>query len=170
MDNLSPIDLESYTDGDPQTAINAALATVRAHCRWHIAPSVGEVQEVLSASPQHLMLPTMRMTQLVRIETVAGSEIPLDSVSWTKSGIITARRGAGRFGYGEPFIVTYNHGYDTLPEDVRRVVLGIAYRQIDNPAQRQRTQEQDLADVYAAAGLTAADTGILSAYRIPSLP
>lgn len=173
MDELQSVDLDAYAAGDADGAIGGAVATVRSYCRWHVSP-VRESTVKVSGSWGRVTVPTLLMTGLVSIVASDGTEVDVSAATWTLSGLIRwdlpeftdyPRHG----GCEQTFTVTFQHGYDNAPGDLRQVILGLAYRDVDNPTKRQRTQEQDLSDVYAEAGLTRGDREVLDAYALPPL-
>ena len=86
-EDLSPFDVEVYTKGrlpadDPETqrALDAALATVRDYCQWHVTPVRSETLTVRGRGYSDIKLPTKN---IVSIESVTenGEPVDLDSIT-----------------------------------------------------------------------------------------
>lgn len=110
-------DLEAYEkslSGDPQTLIDAAVAAIRSYCRWHVAPRV--IEEIVLDGPGgvDLYVPTLRLMDIVSIDN-AGVDIPVDTVDFSRDGIVELHRGAWSNRLGK-IKLTVDHGYDDAHE------------------------------------------------------
>lgn len=123
--------LELFQSGDAQSALDAATATVRAYCGWHVTPSVTEdltVQPVQYAT--QIFLPSLHITDVAAV-TLDGIDLVADDYRWTPNGVLTRVDGAYWWPYlSEPAqvaTVTLTHGYEDAP-DVAQVVMALATR------------------------------------------
>lgn len=116
---LVPADLEGFRSGDASLNLAAAVAAIRSRCGWHIAPVRTETL-TLEAVNGVVILPTLRATGVV----VAIAGTTLDASEYTlKPGVLLLT--GYRCGTGE-VVVTLTHGYDALPDDLKRVALNMA--------------------------------------------
>lgn len=105
---------------------NAASASVRAYCGWHVAPSVSETLHLDGPGGRALLVPSMRITRLVR---VLNDDVDVTSrVRWSRrSGVLTLASGwSCDVGSVE---VELEHGFslDEVP-DVAAIVVAIGKR------------------------------------------
>lgn len=106
-------------DLDP-TAVLAASARVRNYCGWHIAPEVTETL-LLPVTGVRLRLPSLSVATVSAV-TVDGLAVGFD---WSPAGDLLLDRLSIRRSL-RGLSVTLTHGFATCPEDVRRVVAGLA--------------------------------------------
>jgi hypothetical protein len=123
-------DLADYQAKDAQQALDAALATVRSHCRWHIAPSQSDTAVVWSAAGGMLWLPTRYLTAVTSI-TQDGATVAPTSYTFETHGVVRRNYGA-YFNTLTKVTVAFTHGYATMPGDVSQVVLSLAQRSISD--------------------------------------
>jgi hypothetical protein len=162
--NLSP-DLDDYQAKDPNQALDAALALVRAHCGWHIAPSVSETVNVWSPDGCAVFLQTLNLTA---ITTIVQDSVTLASSSYIFETYGTVRTVPGSyFSKLTRLAVTFVHGYTELPDDVKNVVLGLAQRSIsDTRGLVPGMGGQQVVVQSAGPQLTDADKAKLAPYAI----
>lgn len=153
--------------------LEAAESLVRGYCGWHIAPSYADQEVTLWPSGTSLLLlPSLHVTDVASV-TEDGTE--LDDYQWTEAGVLT--RGCWRW-VTSPVVVTFTHGYDTVPPEVTAVVQAVAQRALDNPGSRPRAQDGPFADSYSQVGfnqapalaLLDAEKAILDRYKLPPRP
>lgn len=111
-------DLEEFQAGDVYLNLDAAVATARGYCRWHIAPERTEIL-TLQATGSRVILPTLNATA-VTVADVDGFVLDADDYELYPGYIQLKGRTCGTL------TVTLTHGYDELPTDVKRVVLSMA--------------------------------------------
>lgn len=117
---LAPSDLEAFQAGDPTSSLDAAIADLRGRCGWHIAPVRTETL-TLAAVKGVVVLPTLRATGAVVViggVTLAATDYVL------KAGYLVLT--GGYAGTTAEVTVTLTHGYDVLPDDLKRVALSAA--------------------------------------------
>jgi hypothetical protein len=134
VEDLATFLQATIADDDPAAlaAIDAASAAVRRETGQILTPVVAD-QVVLDGSGSGvLLLPELPVTAVTAI-SVDGTALETTAWRWTRSGLLY-RLGAA-YRYGEPWVagaanvaVTYSHGFDPLPDDLKDVVARIAGR------------------------------------------
>jgi hypothetical protein len=159
-------DLSDYQAKDPQQALDAALATVQSYCGWHISPSVaGATASVWSLDGCTLLLPTLNLTAVASV-TQDGVTIPSTSYTFERYGVIRAVYGAV-FSRLTKAAVVFTHGYASMPDDAKEVVLSVAQRSIaDTRGMVPRAGAGVVVVESAGPRLTDADKVKLSPYTI----
>ena len=104
-------------------AWSAAVAKVRSHCRWHIAPSVTETVTVDGSGAPIIVLPTLRLTDLISI-TNDGTAVT--SPEWSTSGMVYRGTCASWSPKFRSVVAEMTHGFDTWPEDLEAVTVELA--------------------------------------------
>ena len=122
-------DLADYQAKDPQQALDAALAAVRAYCGWHIVPSISETVNVWSPGGQRLFLQTRNLTAVISV-IQDGATVSASTYTFERRGVI--RRTSGCFSLRTPAAANITHGYAELPADVKDVVLALAEQSISD--------------------------------------
>lgn len=166
-------ELAAYREGDDELLLRAATREVRNYCGWHVAPVLTHTVELDGGAV--LLLPTMRLIELVAVESVAVPPVPAELSAFTasSSGVIVAsptatvdqrwwQRRTGRLR------VTFKHGWDSAP-DVESVVLAVADRMSDNPRGVAREQAGPFSTQYGSLDLSDFASK-LGPYTLPSLP
>ncbi|MBZ4319533.1 hypothetical protein [Streptomyces huiliensis] len=108
---------------------------------------------------------TLPQRPVITVDAVRAGSV-LDPVSgWT---LVRDRIRLPR-SVGGPVVVTYTHGYATVPPDVRAVVLTLAGRVLNNPADLRQETVGGVSVTYASetigASLAPADRDLLARYR-----
>lgn len=151
-----------------------AEALVRGFCGWHIAPSRADVTHTATEPRGRvILLPSLHVTAIASI-TRDGVSLATDDYDWSANGIVTTRQGGWS---GRSVVVTFTHGYASVPAEVTAVVQAIAQRAVQNPGSLVRTQDGPFADTYSQTGfnqslplaLHDAEKDVLRRYRIPSV-
>jgi hypothetical protein len=122
-----------------------------------------------------------RLIQVPQVPVRAVTALSVDGRPWTAvdyavdpDGVLT--RLGGVWPRGQRIIVTYDHGYLQLPEDIARLVTSLAQRILDGTVGvRSETESlgsrQTSITYHAGAGVfDDADQDILDRYRPPLLP
>lgn len=118
----------SYINPPAPTGVDAeawaqAVAKVRGYCRWHIAPSVTETITVDGSGAPLIVLPTLRLTDLISI-TDDGATVT--SPEWSTSGMVYRGTWANWSPKFRSVVAEMTHGFDTWPEDLEAVTVEIA--------------------------------------------
>jgi hypothetical protein len=160
-------DLTAYQAKDPTLLLTAAQEIVRTYCRWHIAPE--RPDDVLTTTIpfiSRLFLPTLHLTSVTSVvedgTTLDPSQYEVNEPGWLdRIGLPTCLP----WDTATSTVVTFTHGYETVPPDLQEVVLALADRLTDTPGVLSRVGQI----VYAgqADAFTPAELNILRAYRIP---
>lgn len=112
---------------------------------------------------------------LPRLPVIAVQSVTVDGVAVTDYSVVgaTLYRLAGFGGataVAPGVVVTYTHGYTTVPDDVRGAVLEMAAQAYDNPTRQAREQIDDYAAQSApgggGVGLTPHAQRVAGRYRI----
>lgn len=164
--------LDAYLTGDPQSALDAATAAVRAYCGWHVAPPATETVAV-DADGYTVLLPSLRITAVSSV-TVDGAPLGADAFEWSAAGILRLTASARGFRKVE---VAMTHGFDTAP-DVAAVIFAVAARAIASPSGVVRAQVGQVSETYTQTGanqaggvaLLDAEMATLDRYKLPPRP
>lgn len=172
-------DLASYRNGDVQQYLDMATDLVRDYCSWHIAPSITETITLdgTDACSDILMVPTLYLTNVTNVTLLLQNNMVLDptTYAWSANGYIRRR---WIWWPWEPRSIqlTITHGYDTLPGEVKAVVLGIAQRamEVKSTSLRDRQMGPFREQMLAQAGsgvtggvfLSQADKDMLNQYSL----
>lgn len=149
--NTEDPDWRRFQDDDPEYFLRVAGRAIRVFCGWHIFPSRTVTVHKLSIGTRGvIMLPSRYVTDVQQVTVYGGSAhahtlLP-DDYLWHQAGWIE-RKGQtyyndgwweqGAYVYGnDPYYlpvtepghaaVTFTHGYDELPEDVKQVAFELA--------------------------------------------
>jgi hypothetical protein len=160
-------DLADYQAKDPQQALDAAAAAVRSYCGWDISPSASATAVVWSDDGYTIVLETLNLTAVTSV-TQDATLVPASSYTFDANGVIRAASGA-TFGRATQITVVFTHGYASMPDDVKDVVLALAQRSIsDTRGMVPRVGAGQSVVVMEQYGsqLTDADKSKLDAYAI----
>lgn len=116
-------DLLEPVEGVDPDALDAAVAEVRAFCGWHIAPSRTDTVTV-KGSGSVVILPSLYVTDVASVATAEATVT--DLMLWYPNGVIEARYSPYWGWAALGATVTFTHGYDVCPADVRAAVLSLA--------------------------------------------
>lgn len=114
------------------------------------------------------------IVMLAELPVEAVTAVTLDGDALTAGDDFTAaphgvlyREGGGTWGTGrQTIVVTYTHGYDQVPDDLKGVCLDVASRVLANPEGHEREQIGAYGVGYARQRLTPDDKQILDRYRV----
>lgn len=111
--------------------MQAAQASIRRFCGWHVAPSISETLRVDAYGGRVLHLPSKHVTGLLAV-TVAGVDWT-DRVDWSAAGTVQLRHGVWPDAPGA-VCVEIEHGWaaDDVPE-IEALILTIAKRAKSQP-------------------------------------
>lgn len=122
-----------------------------------------------------LLLPEVPVAAVISVVEHPGrsSELELledDSFDWSADGLLQRIDGARFSRRYRSYAVTYDHGFETIPDEVKAVVLRAAARPLNNPDNvRSETlgrYSYTLAGETAGVGLFSADLDTLAPYVI----
>lgn len=89
----------------------AAISSIRGYCGWHIAPEVEETVTVDGPGRGDLVLPTLRLVDLV---TLTSDGTVTTDPEWSSSGIVSGGWSSKRRGV----VVTMLHGFEEWPAEL----------------------------------------------------
>lgn len=115
-------DLDEYLLASSDLMVDYATAEIRAYCGWHIAPSLEQTFAKVGTGTTRLDIPTLRLTAVAVV--LQDGVADLSDITFTDVGTITNPS----VWTGEIVSVTVTHGYETVPYDLRAVVLALAAR------------------------------------------
>lgn len=130
-------DLTAALDGErPEKAqgehhLAVATATIRGYCQQHLSLVENDVLEFLGAGPHFLPeTPVVAVSRVeVRDRLGAWTSVPIESVLIDQgTGLVHAP------GAPTKVRVTYTHGYQVIPNDLRTIAAGIAARFYQAPS------------------------------------
>jgi hypothetical protein len=129
-------DLEDFLQNDVTTApaelaLDIASGIVRAYVGWSISQET-VVLVTEGDGGNALWLPTKLLTAVTSVE-VDGELLTFgDHYRWTSSGRLR-RIGASWPCLERSIEVTFTHGYNPVPDDIKGITLALAGRLYDNP-------------------------------------
>lgn len=151
---------------------DAAAATIRGYCRWHIWPVVTETVVLDGPGSGLLMLPTLRLlavsavsqTRRGRGQTAATLDVAAD-LEWSAAGMVWHVDGVPWSGRARGVSVTFTHGYAVAPPEVIQLAAALVKRAASNPARLKRMQVGQRSEDYETAGLLRDEMAVLDPYR-----
>lgn len=183
-DLLSTDDYSQIMRGETTTAIALSLASglVRAYCGWELSQETDVTVDLDSDGGRVLLLPSLCVTKVSAL-TLAGASLSPSDWEWRRNGsLLWAPQGrfGGRGGWprGSRLVsVTYDSGYETIPDALRAVVASVAQRvgvdgtvtqHLENTGGIQTNTTFSTAATQGA-GLTLVEKAALDRYRIVSV-
>lgn len=116
---------------DAKFWLQAAQASVRRFCGWHVAPSLTETVTVDAYGGRTLLLRTKHLTGLESV--LVDDEDVTDRVRWSPAGILTLRAGCWPDDVGAVTLnMTHGYGAEEVP-DVVALIATIAKRASSQP-------------------------------------
>lgn len=110
-------------------AIEGATAAIQRYCNQYLAEVVGDVVTFRTAWQNLLILPEQPVTAVASVVESAVTLVNDTDYVWSDSGIIyrtpRGQRWPADFG---TVVVTYSHGYATIPQIIREVCIRSASR------------------------------------------
>lgn len=128
-------DLEAFVQvaiGTPNAsataAIAAASAAIQNYCRQRIEQVEGDVL-TLTVEPYRsvIVLPEQPVTAVASVVEDGTALTVGTDYHWTTAGVIRRRTGTWNSNWQE-VVVTYTHGYSTIPDDLKGVCIRAAAR------------------------------------------
>lgn len=127
-DFLTSAGLEKYRDGDEAFYLGAAVDEIRSFCGWHIAPLETVTQRVRCGERGIIMLRTLQLASVASVQ-VDGRVLDPSEYEPDPAGFITRRVPA--WPRDPNVLVTYTHGYETLPRNVELIGYELVQRALD---------------------------------------
>jgi len=182
MEDLASIaDLNDFSQlgVDPADAaaaflLKVASGMVRRYLQQDITATAGDVEycDPLSGG---VLLSQLPVNNVTKVETT------LDGATWTvadpatyvvsrRLGIVSPRAYTGLWPTDpESWRVTYSHGYDNVPDEIKGVVCGVAARAYTTPSgiDMERTGQRQVKYNLESGGFTPLEKLILDGFRIP---
>lgn len=128
-------DLEAFlqvTIGTPNVpataAITAASAAIQNYCRQRIEQVANDAL-TLTVEPYRsvIHLPETPVTAVASVVEDGTTLVVGTGYRWTSAGLLVRQAGAWNSGWQE-VVVTYTHGYATIPDDIKAVCVRAASR------------------------------------------
>lgn len=153
-------------------ALASASAVIRKWTRQTITRVVDDVARLRVVDCDELVLPQRPIVSVSQVKVHA-----LVLNDWVLSGDRLLRTGGWRYlpgtsSYPDPGIVevTYTHGFDEVPDEVRGVCLDLASATLSNPAMLRQEAIDDYSRTFAAeslglGGLSDTHKQLLANYR-----
>ncbi|MCQ4119881.1 hypothetical protein [Rhodococcus tibetensis] len=115
-------DLVAFRSGSgiEETRLAGVISAIRGFCEWHVAPVKTETMTVDGNGHDVLLLRTHR---IVSVTSVVENGVTLDpsAYEWSAKGMLRKRSGWTDRWRG--VVVTLEHGYPVVPDEVKAVVL-----------------------------------------------
>jgi hypothetical protein len=131
---LAADDEDSLSDELAEMALQGPSRAVLSYCRRSRLVS-GTDTVRLAGGVTILILPGAPVTDVAQVlEDPDGAAVDItSSVDWTPDGLLSRFDGGYFARRHRWYEVTFTHGYEDIPEDVRNVVLRVAARAVSNP-------------------------------------
>lgn len=169
-------DAAAYSQGrlaeaDSRTALllAGALAAARAYCGWHVIPEVEETVTVDGPGAPLLVLPTLRLVELVELSE-DGVDLDLTAIEWSSRGLVR-KPGCGRWTAKYRGITTkIRHGFASAPDFNAAVLAAVERVGCGGGETVGPFKFPDAGSASAGSTFSAAEKAILDLYRLESQP
>lgn len=170
-----------------QARLTIAGEAIRSSCDWHIAPAVEMTMTVSGTGGPILILPSLRVLSVASVRDLLLDE-PITDYRIVGGGRLVRAEGAlppyvGYIGCGgwprglHNIEVTFTHGHDVIPEDLKGALIGFAESVGEVPVgirgeSHQTGQRVDSVTYFAegtyqgGSGMPPAIEAVLSRYRV----
>jgi hypothetical protein len=176
VDDLAAVlgeDCIAANDPRAAAALNAASALARMIARQTLSKVEGDVVELQTSGPE-LYLPERPVLDVAEIDLddcwYADPILAPGSYCWSENGLVR-----GPFSFNGRVRVTYSHGYDPVPDDVRYAVADIAARRYSGgvsagllASESIGTYSYSFRPPDGAYGLSSAESAVFKRYRVPT--
>lgn len=174
----SASDLASWLQKDLDTAtatlaLNVASGEIRNYCGWSVSQEAGVVATLTGSGTDLLWLPTLRLTAVTSLTENGLARTTPSDFTFEAWGKLRRRRAAWLCEPPQAVVVTFTHGYATVPDDVKGACLSLAARVYDNPGGLRSYTVGGVSETYAGAAadlgpmLAEAELRSLTAYKLP---
>lgn len=114
-----------------QLALDVASGVIRSFCGWPISEETVTDKTLDGPGGRSIWLPTLRLTAVGAVVENGNSLAVTTDFDWTSYGRLI-RNGCWP-ATARSVVVTYTHGYATVPADVKGACLALAGRLFTNP-------------------------------------
>ena len=173
LNNFSQLAIDP-SDTAAAFLLKVASGMVRRYLGQDVTATVGDV-EYCDPVAGGVLLSQLPVSAVSLVETTS------DGVTWTvadpatyivsrRLGVVSARPWTGLWPSDpESWRVTYSHGYDDIPDEIKGVACSVAARFYSTPSgiDMERTGQRQVKYNLEAAGLNAMEKLILDGFRIP---
>lgn len=138
-DLASPADLADLP-GAPFTdaQVDAAVAALRAHAGWHIAPPRTETLTLDVIGGSRVVLPSLRVTAVAEVRnTYEDTPVEITDFRWSEAGVLSRRYCSLPCGF-RALEVDITHGYDECPPELLPSIAACAATASLSPAVASR--------------------------------
>ncbi len=146
----------SQQDAGALLALELASGAIVAWCGQAIERVVGDLARLDGVASDRIVLPERPVTAVGEVR-IGGTVVDPQALAHSASGVL-ARTDGGDFSAPPGGVqVTYDHGYDPIPEAVRAVCLQVAARALANPEGIRQEGIGGYSVTYASAGVLLRD-------------
>lgn len=165
------------TDPTAALLLDIASGMVRDELKQYLSPVAGEVLVADPIEGAYVLLPELPVTNVALVEWLDSTVTPnvwttADPSTYTvstRTGMVSALPGCGVEWPTAPgsWRITYDHGYQTIPNSLMGVVLGVAARAYSSPASIESERIGGYQVKYAVeqAGYSAIEMKTLNRFR-----
>lgn len=175
----TPSDLASLLQRDVDTAtatlaLNIASGKIRDECGWPISQEIGAVATLDGNGERALWLPSLLVTAVASVVEDGFALAVVTGFDWTSYGRLL-RVNRCWSSKARSVVVTFTHGYVTVPDGVKGICLSLGSRLYDNFVALRSKTVGGVSVTYGGSagslgpGLTADEKEDLAAYRLPVL-
>jgi hypothetical protein len=127
-------DLAGWQSGDQSVYLRMVMAEIRKFCGWHIAPNVTETGKRCWLGARGLiMLPSTFVTSVDQV-TIDGQVMVSDQDYFWDQPKPWIHRKVLSWPQDQFALITFEHGYDETPSDVKAVVFEVMATAMELPA------------------------------------
>lgn len=149
----TPTELAGFLQQDLDTysatqALDVATKAIVDHCGWSIAQESGVVETLDGSGAASVWLKTKLLTAVTSVTEEGRSVAVTTGFDWSDTGqlIRVGRCWSWRL---RSVVVTYTHGYATIPDSVKGVCLAAAGRRYQNPESRRSYTVGSISESFA---------------------
>ena len=138
---------------DSESWLEAAQATVRAFCGWHVAPVITETVRVTARGGDSLVLPSLCVRELKTIRFGSQTVEATGCVAWSREGVVRLLNGMRFPDTPGGVEVELTHGFEPgeVP-DVTVIIATVARRAASQPGLVASQSVNGASVSYATAG------------------
>ncbi|THV27937.1 hypothetical protein [Glycomyces paridis] len=159
-------DWSKYTSapvpGNAEHLLNAASGVIRTYVEWSISREIIVDARIDAPGGTLLMLPTLL---LVDVAAIAVDAVAVTDFDWSEAGMVERAVGWPR-GFRR-LTVSYTHGYETVPDEVKSYTVAVASAAAASVAGKVQESIGDWSATYATVERVFGSMGktILNRYR-----
>lgn len=171
--NLLGVSFNAAEESRAQLMLDIATATIQSYTGQQIELVEDDEVTLDPRDREVLLLPELPVVDVTTVEIDGDALVIADDVYHYPDGRLYRQDGTVWGSARQTVVVTYDHGYETIPDDIRGICLSIASRLYSNPqGLRQEsigTYSRTFGSGDVATDLSAGEKRILDAYRIRSI-